>query len=552
MTDSQYLHKEACPECGSQDNLARYDDGHGYCFGCGYREPAKGETGKSGSSGAAADDPKPRRNKDLLATGDFVRLPSRGLEEPVMRRYGYHVTQMSGGRMVQVADYRRDGVVVAQKVRGKNKQFTFLGEPKKAGFFGQHIQARGRRLFVTEGEIDALSLAQCLDLKWPVVSVPNGAQGASKTVRQEIEFLEQFDEVVFCFDMDEPGIAAATECATLLTPGKAYIAELPAKDANEALVEGKKEELIRAVWNARPYRPDGVVSADSIMEDAKKPPKRGLSWPWSDLDALTFGIRTKEVYTLGAGTGVGKTTVVKQVIEHLVRKHKQSCGLVFLEEPPATTLRGLAGLTVGKATNLPDVVVTPEEIEKGLKPYMGKLHLYDHFGAMTWETIKEKLRYMVVGLGVKWLFVDHLTALAANEDDDKKALDRIMADLASLAQELDVGIFVISHLATPDGKSHEEGGRVTIRHFRGSRAIGFWSHFMLGLERDQQHEDHAVRNTTVVRVLKDRFTGMSVGLCIGLRYNPETLRMEQVPVPNFDKKSAKSHGFEPASDNEDF
>lgn len=29
---------EPCPECGSRDNLARYDDGHGWCFGCGYFE----------------------------------------------------------------------------------------------------------------------------------------------------------------------------------------------------------------------------------------------------------------------------------------------------------------------------------------------------------------------------------------------------------------------------------------------------------------------------------------------------------------------------------
>lgn len=29
---------EACPNCGSKDNLARYDDGGAFCFGCHYRE----------------------------------------------------------------------------------------------------------------------------------------------------------------------------------------------------------------------------------------------------------------------------------------------------------------------------------------------------------------------------------------------------------------------------------------------------------------------------------------------------------------------------------
>lgn len=29
---------ESCPNCGSRDNLARYDDGGAFCFGCHYRE----------------------------------------------------------------------------------------------------------------------------------------------------------------------------------------------------------------------------------------------------------------------------------------------------------------------------------------------------------------------------------------------------------------------------------------------------------------------------------------------------------------------------------
>ena len=36
--DSTFVRHEPCPSCGSKDNLARYSDGHGYCFGCHYRE----------------------------------------------------------------------------------------------------------------------------------------------------------------------------------------------------------------------------------------------------------------------------------------------------------------------------------------------------------------------------------------------------------------------------------------------------------------------------------------------------------------------------------
>ena len=42
-TQSSFVRHEPCPSCNSRDNLARYSDGHAYCFGCEYREPAVGE-----------------------------------------------------------------------------------------------------------------------------------------------------------------------------------------------------------------------------------------------------------------------------------------------------------------------------------------------------------------------------------------------------------------------------------------------------------------------------------------------------------------------------
>src|SRR5690606_11763508 len=75
--------------------------------------------------------------------------------------------------------------------------------------------------------------------------------------------------------------------------------------------------------------------------------------------------------------------------------------------------------------------------------------------------------------------------------------------------------------ATPEGKPHEEGGRVMIRHFKGSRSIGFWSHYMFGLERNQQADDPVERTTTTFRILKDRHTGRATGQTFFLGYDPK-------------------------------
>jgi twinkle protein len=122
----------------------------------------------------------------------------------------------------------------------------------------------------------------------------------------------------------------------------------------------------------------------------------------------------------------------------------------------------------------------------------------------------------------------------ADTADEKGSLEQIMKEMAGLANELGIIITFISHLTTPEGKPHEEGGRVTIRHFKGSRAIGFWSYFMFGLERDQQAEDPVVRQTTTFRILKDRYTGQATGEVLYLAYDRDTglLSLTEAPEPS--------------------
>src|SRR5690606_19316419 len=112
--------------------------------------------------------------------------------------------------------------------------------------------------------IDALTVSQLQGNKWPVVSIPNGAQGAAKAIKKSLDWIEGFEKVVFMFDMDEAGQLAAKECAKLITPGKAYIASLPLKDANEMLLAGRGKEVIDAIWDAKAFRPDGIVYGSDI------------------------------------------------------------------------------------------------------------------------------------------------------------------------------------------------------------------------------------------------------------------------------------------------
>jgi len=470
-------------------------------------------------------------------TGEPASLKTRRLTEDACRKYGYWIGKDKRGKTVQIANYRRNGQIVGQKLRYRNKDFKFIGDAKEAGLFGQHLWQPGRRLVITEGEIDCITVAQTNGLKWPVVSVPNGASGAVKAIKRELEWVEGFDEVILMFDMDEPGQKAAQEVAMLLTPGKAKIAQLPAKDPSELLQKGQAEAITTAMWAAQTKRPDGIVAFGALKQKALTPVEIGMPWHDQRLTELTFGKRYGEVYTFGAGTGIGKTDWLMQEAAHIVTSSEERIGLFFLEQPPVETAKRLAGKVAGRRFHVPDGSWTQEELADAFDALdHGQVFVYDHFGSTDWEVIESKMKHMAVAEGIKHIFLDNLTSFAAGAEDERKMLEDTMARIAQFAQRYRVCIYLVSHLATPEKTPHEEGGRVMLRHFKGSRAIGFWTHFAFGLERDTQAEDETERNTTTFRVLKDRYTGQSNGKTIHYLYTHDSGLLNPVSAPDFDER----------------
>ena len=518
-SESHLLYKTNCDECGSSDANAVYSDGHSHCFSCG-KHNAKGWAPKPTTEDYEEAD------TDLIH-GEYKDLAKRGIRVETCQKFGYKIGRKNG-KPVQLAPYRdKSGKVVAQKLRfaDKDEGMPWVGRNKKvAQLFGQHLWGSGgKRVVVTEGEIDCLTVSQLQDNKWPVVSLINGADGAKKDLSRNAAWLESFDEIVLLFDMDEPGQKAVEEAALALQPGKVKVAELPLKDANEMHQAGRGAEVIRAIWNARPYRPDGIKEVDDLLEEACKPVEWGIAWPWPTLTNSTYGIRFTELYAFGGGVGCGKTEVFKELISHLSLGLGHKVGVLMLEEPPRHTLKVLAGKVANKRFHVPGVEYEESELRSAIEQLRGKVFLYDHFGAKDWDTIKAQIAFMVQAMGIRFIFLDHLTALVAGVEDERRALDKIMEEMASLAQRLECCIFFISHLSTPKGTPHEEGGRVHEKDFTGSRAIARWSHFMFGIERNKQEPN----TPTCFRILKDRYTGDGNGVTFGLRWDRDLGRLEE-------------------------
>lgn len=526
-TQANFVRHSRCPKCGSSDANAEYDDGHSFCFSCETHTQAEKHGSVASPATSTSTESDSEQEKTLL-TGEAKGIPARGLTEETCRKYGY-LTGSYQGQPVQVATYRdKNGKPTAQKLRFKDKRFQIVGNAKAMTLFGSHLWGKkAAKVTITEGELDCLSVSQVQGNKWPVLSLPNGAPSAVRAIKANLEYLTNtFSEIVLMFDQDEAGQKAAQEVAEILPVGTVKIAHLPCKDANQCLLEGKADEIISAIWQAKAYRPDGIVTAtdyrDIICVDDTA---SSISYPYSMLNDKLLGIR-KELVTILAGSGVGKTTFVRELAHHL-HINGQTVGLLMLEENVKRTLLGLTGIHMSKNITIDRSLATDEEILEAFDDMNGpdkpKIHLYEGFGSNDIDHICNKIRYLVTNLGCKYIFLDHISILvSAMEGDERRMLDQACTKFRTLVSELDFGLFMVSHLRRPDGdRGHEAGAAVRLSQARGSHAIAQLSDACIAMQVDPDDPDNDIR---LLRILKNRFTG-ETGDAGTMVYDRETGRL---------------------------
>ena len=528
--ESKFMYHEPCPKCGSSDACGVFDDGHRYCYSCNtYFKPSTTEDNN--------EEPKmttttKTRSKDIISLCDLKLTPlnARKINQDTCDKFKY-MTCSYKGSPCQVANYYDDGGnIVGQKLRFPDKTFAVLGKISDR-LFGSQLWSGGKKIVITEGEIDCLTVSQLQGNKWPVVSIPNGAQAAKKAIEANLEYLDKFEEVVLMFDMDEPGRKACEDCAKVLPAGKAFIANLPLKDPNECLLIGKGSEVLQAIWNAKPYRPDGIIAGVDLYEKCVtniEDLKDSIEYPWKALQNKTKGIRHGELYVFTSGSGMGKSTIIRELEYYFGIQKRELCGIIALEESTRKTGLELMSLFLNRRLLLNPGSTTEQERSRAFNETLGtgKFFLYDHFGSLNSDNLLSKIRYMIVALGCKRIFLDHLSIVVSGMDNDedggeRKAIDKLMTNLRSLVEETQCTMFVVSHLKRPEKKGHEEGGQVSLSQLRGSGAIAQLADMVIGLERNQQGDDP---NVLTIRVLKNRFSG-ETGISGRLQYNNETGRL---------------------------
>jgi twinkle protein len=476
------------------------------------------------------------KNKDLVETGGLVTV--RGITEDTAKKFGY---RYSADGQAHVAPYYKDRKLVAQHLRKRGKKFPWVGDSGGVELFGQHLWSPTKMVVVTEGELDAMSVSEVQQNRWPVVSVPGGAKRAPKDIADNLQWLDKFEKIVLLFDDDEPGQEAAQKAAAVLPVGKAYIGTIEGyKDANAALQAGRADLIKRAIWNAEEWRPDGMVKAGDILDRILNPPTMGLPWFDERLSDATYGRHPDkgQVWVVGAGTGIGKTAWLARQLAYDIHTLGESVAGFFLETDAAEMFQRIAGIIDGTTYHLPDREFDREALKARIGELDEKLTLYDSFGAADLDQILPLMRYMKEAQGVRVFYLDNMSQLT-DEGRLRESVEETVKAVKSLADEIKVTVLIASHLASPPNGSHEEGAQVSLRHFYGSRKLAAWIDGAIGLERNTVAEDPDEKLTTTLRLLKLRLAGRNTGRTFQYRYDETTDSM--CPI---DTVSENDYGFD--------
>lgn len=467
---------------------------------------------------------QPTTGLSRLTTPQVSRLrpiPSEGFVEhrsvshETMRKYSVWTSGTD-----QYYPYYKGRVHVSNKIRTlASKGFLVQGPIVDTDLFGQQLfPPGGKYLTITEGELDALSAYQMFGSEYPTVSV-KGASSAERDVTNSWEYVNSFDQIVLCFDRDEPhkkpngdtwfpGQEAALRVAALFPIGKVRICTFQKyKDANDYLVNGASTDFKKEWWRAPVWTPAGLHRAVDMWEVVAKDDEYETQYyPWQGLNDYTYGIRLSEMVTINAPTGIGKTQLIKEMESCLKNSVAENVkiGTLHLEETNKQTLESLMSITANKPLHIPPVraEVSKEELKRYFDETFATDHfvVYDHFGSTAINTILTFVRHMAA-MGCRYIFLDHLSIIVSDQNgDERKQLDEISTKLKTLCMELNIAVICIIH-------QNRQG------EIRGTAGVEQLSNIVLKLVRNKEDPDEWRRNVIKIIVQKNRFCGKTGSSC---------------------------------------
>lgn len=406
--------------------------------------------------------PTKKINTDKRYSESFLSwFQGRCISEDTLRKA--KVTQETevmpnvGKTGVVAFNYYLNGELVNIKFRTREKGFKMVSGAQVIPYNLDSIENKAfkegeeRHCFITEGEMDTLSLIECGYEH--AISAPAGGGNTN------LEFLDDFidshfdqlDYIYICVDNDNVGMGFRHELIRRFGEDRCRIIDYPApcKDINEVLMKYGKDAVKKCVENYTELRPDGIqelVDVESSLDDIfHNGLQKGATVGIPSVDKIV----SFKTGMLNVVTGVpshGKTYLLNYLLIKLNLIHDWKVAFFSPEFYPVSLHISQVIETMGgqrfSAQNY------NYKTYEAMKSYMCKNFFFIDPNDTDIGSVLDRAKYLIRKKGIKVLVIDPFNALTDKERKSVKQDEYISDFLQKLrwfARKFDVAIFLVMH-----------------------------------------------------------------------------------------------------------
>jgi twinkle protein len=378
-------------------------------------------------------------------------------------------------------------------------------------------------LTITEGELDALSVAQMMKTSYtnPVVSLPS-ATPSKKLWENCKDWLDSFEKIILSVDNDDAGNALADRMARLF-PNRVYrIQHGEYKDANDFLVAGKGADFKSLWWKPTKHTPENILNTSEEFLKLYTDTPEHTYYPTgiTALDDKIMGLMQGHFTVFKAPTGIGKTELMRYM-EYSMLQQGITIAAWHLEETKLRSILGLVSYQVGDNLTRRDLIEDKDAdglVREAITNLTKDENFYQFYlgdGQGT-EELCDQIRFFSQACDCKFIFFEPIqdVVVGSSEENKESMLADLSVRLSKLAAELNVGIVTIAH-------TNENGDP------KYCKMIGQRASVIIDLHRDKEADSIEERNTTYLKVEKNRPCAEE-GHAGKLRFSTETFTLREI------------------------
>lgn len=361
--------------------------------------------------------------------------------------------------------------------------------------------------------------------------------GAETFVPKWIPFFRQFKKVFVCLNSDTVGQKGAYKLAEKIGFDKCRNVILPTNDVNDYLQEFSSEDFLNEFGKARQFNLKNVTDMSEYVENIDEwfdedGSIKGIQIQYEKLNAFLSGLKKEDLIIVSGDTGIGKTTFNLNILYHLLKNNRRCLGF-FLEGKIMYYIMRMMSMHTHK--NMNDLR-KDEDTWMNTKEIFSSMPMFFYSGGQSdldFHKLKDLLSAAVKLYDIEYVLIDNLQRLVKSSRDVVNETSAAVAELKSLAVDLQIPIVLVSHI-----KKLERGiKRVVMHDAKSSSTIYQDSDVYLVLWDNKNIEEQ--ENDLILTIEKNRMG--EGGKDIPMIYDKE-LAIFQERIDEIDGKSKVNHG----------